>query len=114
MRNINEFVKKPQLTQIVLDDEDTVNTFGDSVIFYMKDFVDVNTYFDFFRSQSENSNQLNEVLQRLILNDQGKPVLRDDETLPIELAVKVLTKINEILGKSKTKPLMKEVGTQSA
>lgn len=114
MKSISDFSRKPELVQVVLDNEDIKQEFGDTVIFYMKDFVDINTYFEFFRSQSENDGNLSGILQKIILNEKGEPVLKDDEQLPVNLAVAALTKINETLGKSKTKSLMKEAGTQPA
>jgi hypothetical protein len=111
MKNISNFAKRPELVQIILDNEDIITEFGEPVIFYMKDYVDISTYFDFFRSQTDNVTGLNVILRKIILNEQGQPVLKEDEALPINLAVGALSKINENLGKSKTKPLMSETGT---
>ena len=110
MKSISEFAKKPQLVEIVLDNEDIINEFGEAVIFYMHDYVDINTYFEFFRSQSENGTGLNELLRKIILNAEGQPVLGAYDALPVKLAVGALAKINDNLGKLKTKPLMSETG----
>ena len=113
MKSISEFSKKPQLLEIVLDSDDIVAEYGEPVVFYMKDFVDISTYFDFFRGQADGiTNGLNDVLKKLILNKDGKPVMKDDEALPVDLAVAALGKVNENLGKSNPKSLMKETGTQ--
>jgi hypothetical protein len=111
MKSLTEFARKPQLIEIVLDNEDIVKEYGEPIVFYMNDFVDINTYFDFFRSQTDGKNSgLNQVLKRIILNKEGQPVMGDDEALPVDLAIAVLGKVNENLGKSKTKPLMNETG----
>lgn len=113
MKSISEFAKTPELMEIVLDSEDIIAEYGEPVVFYMKDFVDINTYFDFFRSQAEgNGEGLNEVIRKLILNKEGNTVLGPGQALPVDLAVAVLGKINENLGKSKTKSLTKEAGNQ--
>lgn len=112
MKTINEFARKPELVKIVLDGPEIKEEFGDEVVFWMKDFVDINTYFDFYKSQNENSSELNFILQKIILNENGEPVLKDDDALPVTLAVSALTKINDTLGKLKTKPLMKQDGIQ--
>jgi hypothetical protein len=54
---------------------------------------------------------LNEVLKKLIVNKDGQPALKEGQALPVDLAVAALSKINENLGKSKTKSLMSETGT---
>ena len=110
MKNIKNFAKKPELVQIVLNNPDIQEEYGDEVVFYIKDYVDINTYFDFFRNQADNASGLNEIIKRMILDEKGQPVLNADDELPVSLAVAALSKINETLGKLKTKPLMSETG----
>jgi hypothetical protein len=110
MKDIKEFARKPELIRIELDAEDVVAEFGDTVVFYMKDYVDVSTYFDFYRSQTDNPGGLNSVLKKLVLNAEGQPVMGDDQALPATLAIGALSKISEHLGKSRTKSLMSETG----
>lgn len=113
--DIKKLAKKPELIEIVLDDESLVKEYGDSITFWMKDFIDISTYFDFFRSQSDNAgDDLNAILAKLILNKQGKPALAEGECLPVDITMAALTKINENLGKSKTKSLTPETGKQPA
>jgi hypothetical protein len=102
--NIKDFARKPQLVEVTIDDEDIVTAYGEAITFYMMDFVKITTYFDFFRSQSENDgDRLNDILRKIILNAQGEPALKDDEILPIDICIAALTRINQTLGKSKTK-----------
>jgi len=111
MKSIKEFARKPQLVEIVLDDENIVTEYGEPITFWMIDYVDINTYFDFFKSQSgKDGQELNILMRKLIKNSEGEPVLADDEALPIDISVAALTKINETLGKSKTKLSMSETG----
>jgi hypothetical protein len=111
--NIAEFAKKPQLLEIHIDDEAIVAEYGEPITFWMMDYVDVNTYFDFFKSQTDgHSDQLNTLLRKIILNKEGKSALADDEALPIDISIAALTKINETLGKSKTKSSTQAVGIQ--
>jgi predicted nucleotide-binding protein (sugar kinase/HSP70/actin superfamily) len=111
--DIRQLAKKPELVEVVLDSESIVKEYGEPITFWMKDFVDINTYFEFFRSQQEKSgNDLNKLLAKLILNKEGTPVLNEEETFPIDITIEALTKINETLGKSKTKSLIQSNGTQ--
>jgi hypothetical protein len=110
--DIKELAKKPELVEVVLDGEDIVKEYGESITFYMKDFVDINTYFDFFRSQNEKSGEeLNKLMASLILNKEGKPVLAEGEGFPIDISIAALTKINETLGKSRAKSSIQNNGT---
>jgi hypothetical protein len=111
--DIKQLAKKPQLVEIIIDDEDIVKTYGETITFYMMDFVNINTYFDFFKSQNEKDGEtLNHLLKQIILKSDGTPALADEEGLPIDISIAALTKINETLGKSKTKPLTQSSGTQ--
>ena len=111
--DIKNLARKPQLIEIVLDDPAIVETYGETITFWMKDVVDINTYFDFFRGQNEGDGEnLKSILQQMILNKEGKPALAKDETLPIDISVAVLAKVNEVLGKSRTKSSMSEAGNQ--
>jgi hypothetical protein len=110
--NITELAKKPQLEQVVLDDPDLVETYGETITFWMYDHVDINTYFDFYKYQSEqNGELLMSALRKIILNAEGQPAIDENTVLPVDVSLSALTKINEHLGKSRAKLSKKEVGT---
>lgn len=115
MKNIGNFTKPPELLEIVLDGEDIVHEYGEPIVFWMKDFVDITTYFNFYRAQSEgNSGVLDDILRTLILDKNGKPAIKEGHALPVDIAVGALSKINENLGKLKTKPSTSTIGNQPA
>ena len=110
--NITNFVKKPQLLEIAIDDADIVETYGEAVKFWMKDHIDLDTYFDFYRYQKESSSeQLMATIRKIILKEDGTRAIADDEVLPLDLTLAVLVRINDNLGKSGTKKSVKEAGT---
>jgi hypothetical protein len=109
--DISNLAKKPQLTKLEITDEDIVKEFGETISFYIMDEMDVNTYFNFYKfQQNQDSELLNELLRKLILKQDGKPSIAKDQVLPVSLTLAVLVKINEFLGKTKTKPVDKETG----
>lgn len=111
MKSLKEFAKKPELLEIVLDSEDIIAECGEAITFYMYDYVDINTYFDFYRSQTEGK-KLDTVLQKIILDKDGNPAMDEGAVLPINLSVAVLGKVNENLGKLKTRLSTSEIGNQ--
>ena len=111
--DIKNFAKRPELIEVTLDDPSIVKEYGEPITFWMKDFVDLNTYFDFFRSQSDKTgDELAGLLAKIILNKEGEPVLQPGETFPIDITIAALTKINECLGKSKTRSSIQNLGNQ--
>lgn len=102
--DISKLAKKPQLVQLVLDEKDIVERFGEPITFYLKDHMGVSTYFDFYKlQQAEDDSLLNDLLRKLILKEDGTPALAEDEVLPVQLILAILMKINDFLGKSVTK-----------
>lgn len=99
---ISQVAKKPTLIKMDLDDAKIVETYGDVITFYMYDNIDLNTYFNFFKvQQDENGEELNKLIRKIILDEKGRQVVKDDEMLPIDICFAALVKINENLGKSK-------------
>lgn len=112
MSNIGKFAKKPELVRVQLTDEDIVKTYGD-VFFYVYDIVDVSTYFEFYQLQSQKEGaELMNLVRRLILDDKGKPALRADDSLPVDLALAAIGAVSAELGKSRTKSLTPTAGEQ--
>jgi hypothetical protein len=109
--DISKLTKKPQLTKIEISDKDIVDQYGDIVSFWIIDEMDISTYFNFYKlQQSQDSNQLNELLRTLILKEDGTPAIASDEILPVNLTLAVLVAINDFLGKSNTKQVDPEIG----
>jgi len=113
--NIQQFAKKPELVKIEITEVSIVETYEEPISFWIYDNVDISTYFDFFKSQSDGDGEkIYELLRKLIRNEQGEVCIPNDHILPIDIAIASLTAINERLGKSKTKPSTPMTGTQSA
>lgn len=113
--NIQQFAKKPELIKIEITEPAIVEAYDGPVSFWIYDSIDITTYFDFFKSQADGDGEkLNEMVRKLIRNEQGEICIQEGHVLPVDLAIASLTAINERLGKSKTKSSTQEVGTQPA
>ena len=112
--DISKFAKRPTLTQITLDEAEIVATYGEAIEFHMLDQMSISTYFEFYRlQQEENSDKLNDLIRKIILKEDGTPALAEGEIFPVDLTLGLLVKINEFLGKSKTKASTPVTGQQS-
>jgi len=111
--NIKEFASKPTLIEIIIDDQDLVEKYGEPITFFTYNIVRMSTYFDFFNARSKSEfNNLDKMMKSMILDKDGNQVLADDEDLPIDIAAAVINKIGEILGKSQSKASTKTTGNQ--
>lgn len=112
MSNIAQFAKKPELIKIQITDEDVIKSYGE-VFFYVYDIVDISTYFEFYQLQSQKEGaELMTLMRRLILDESGKPALKDSDSLPVDLALAAIAAVSAELGKSRTKPSTPTVGEQ--
>lgn len=109
--DIEKLKKTPALHQLTIDDENIIKNYGEPITFWMRDHIDINTYFDFYKCQQDaNEENLFAVIRKLILKSDGSPALTEGEVLPIDISIELLVKINDFLGKLRTKPLMQETG----
>lgn len=105
MTTLDKFVKKPEVVKLEITDEETIKDFGgEPIVFYMKDTISISNYFGYVKAQAEgNADALEDAMRSIILKEDGTPVLGEGETLPVQLAIAVLTKVNEFMGKSSTR-----------
>lgn len=111
--DVSKFAKVPQLTKIEISDKDIVETYGDIITFWIMDEMDIATYFNFYKlQQSQNSDELNELLRKIVLKEDGVPALKKDEIFPVDLTLAILVGINDFLGKLKTKQVTQTNGEE--
>jgi hypothetical protein len=111
--NIKEFASVPSFVEVVLNDKELVKKYGEPITFYTYDVVPLATYFDFFNARSNSEfQQLDTMMKKLILDQEGKPVLKSNEDLPIDIAAAAINKIGEMLGKSLGKTSIQTNGEQ--
>jgi hypothetical protein len=112
--DIAKLAQKPQLQKLTLDDADIVERFGEPISFWIYDHMGISTYFNFYKlQQSEDDNLLNDLLRKIILKEDGSPAVGPEEVLPVQLVLSILMRINDFLGKSNTKAsLIAETGKQ--
>lgn len=102
--NIKEFASVPKLIEIKLESEELLEKYGEPITFHTYDTVPMATYFDFYNARSNSEfEQLDKMMKKMILDNKGKPVLANNEDLPIDIAAAAINRIGEILGKSLSK-----------
>lgn len=102
--NISELKLKPKIIEMTIIDEDIKQKYGDEIKFHIYDYLDIPTYFAFFKAQSENNTEeLLNIMRKIILDEKGKPVMTQDYQLPIDIFTQAIVMISDHLGKSVTK-----------
>lgn len=90
---------KPQLIKITLDDDETVKAYGDLLEFWIYDRQDLDTFVKLATLDSKNFDKLASEVNKLILDEDGTPVVKEGLALPADLMMKSIQKVIECLGK---------------
>ena len=96
---LSQLAAKPQLIKFVLDDEDTIQEFGESLEFYSWDRQPLDIFMQLANAQRDNGGQLIDIVRKLILDEDGKEIISKDVMLPSNVMIRVIAKIVEQLGK---------------
>lgn len=97
---LSQLAAKPQLIQIILDDEETVKEFGEPLEFWTWDRQPMATFLKLAAVDAGNPSSVIESVKTLVLDENGKEIIADDNSLPTKIMMRVITKVVEGLGKS--------------
>jgi hypothetical protein len=96
---LSQIAAKPKLIVFSLDDEDTVKEYGEPVEFYSWDRQPLDIFMRLANADQQNLVEMITLVKTLILDEEGKEIIKDDNMLPSSLLIKVIAKVVETLGK---------------
>jgi hypothetical protein len=96
---ISDLAKKPQLMSVIINDEDIVAEYGESIEFWTWDRQPMDVFLKLAAVDVSNTGTIIEAVRELILDESGKPVLTGDVSLPTKVMMRVITQIVDGLGK---------------
>lgn len=96
---LSELAKKPQLTEVIIDDKDIVKTYGESLQFYIQDRLPIETYTKLASVKQDDPADMYKVIKDLILDENGNPVMSEGNVLPMDVMNAAIVKVTENLGK---------------
>jgi hypothetical protein len=96
---LTQLVKAPQLIRIELDDEEIRAEFGDSLEFWVWDRQPIDQFIKLATAKNDDLSVIIELINAMILDENGERVIKDNLTLPSNIILKVVNKVTEILGK---------------
>lgn len=96
---LSELAAKPQLQEIIIDDNDIVEAYGDSLSFFVMDRLPIETYTKLASVKTEDPGEMYNVIKDLILDEKGLPVMADGNVLPMDVMTAAVLKVTESLGK---------------
>jgi hypothetical protein len=97
---LSQLAAKPQLIKLEINDADTVKEFGEPIEFWTWDRQPLETFMKLAnQGDNQNAGGMIDVVRTLILDENGKEVIKGDVMLPSTVLIRVISKIVETLGK---------------
>jgi hypothetical protein len=96
---LTQLASKPQLIKITLDKPEIVERYGDSLEFWIYDRQPIDQFIKMATLGADNYGDIIRMVNDLVLDESGAPVLKDGESLPNDLMMTVIAQVVERLGK---------------
>jgi hypothetical protein len=96
---LSQIAAKPKLIPFTIDDADTVKEFGEPVEFYSWDRQPLEMFMKLANADQQDMASMIGLVKTLILDEEGKEIIKGDNMLPSNLLIKVIAKVVETLGK---------------
>ena len=96
---LKELAAKPQLVEIIIDDEAIVEEYGDNLSFFIHDRLPIEKYTHLASLNTDDAGAMYQVIKDLILDEDGLPVMSDGNVLPLNVMNAAVLKVTENLGK---------------
>jgi len=96
---LNQLVANPQLIKITLDDEDVIAEFGEPLEWWVWDRQPLEKFLKLASAENNSNDNIIATMREMILDEEGKPLLQGDASLPTGILIKVINKMVTLLGK---------------
>lgn len=96
---LSQLAAKPQLIRIELDTPEIVEQYQDTLEFWVYDRQDMEVFVKLATLDVNNFEKLTSLVNAMILDESGAPVVKDGLTLPSDVLMAAIQKVIEILGK---------------
>jgi hypothetical protein len=97
---LSQLAGKPKLIEVTIDDADIVEEFGEAIEFWTWDRQPMDVFLRLASVDASNYGSILDAVKTLVLDEEGKPILDGENSLPTKIMMRVITKVIEGLGKS--------------
>ena len=97
---LTQLAAKPQLIKVEINDEQVMAEYNEPLEFWIWDRQDMDTFVKLATIDYTNFAALSDIVKRLILDEEGNPIIRDDIALPSHILMKAIGAVVDTLGKS--------------
>lgn len=95
---LSDLSQKPKLIKILIDKDSIVEKYGEVLEFHIYDRQPLDV-FTKLANAKEDTAGVTELIQDMILDEDGNPVVKDGNVLPLDVIMEAVTLITSELGK---------------
>ena len=95
---LSDLSQKPKLIKILINSEKIIEKYGEELEFYIYDRQPLDV-FTKLANAKEDTAGITELIQNMILDEHGKPIVADGNILPLDVIMEAVTLITDELGK---------------
>jgi hypothetical protein len=99
MKQLSQIAAKPQLIEVVLDDEQTISEYGESIQFWTWDRQPLPMFMKLASLSGADTLAMIEVVRTLILDQEGQEIITEAAMLPTPVLLRAIARITDLLGK---------------
>lgn len=94
---------KPKLTKLLIDDEATVEKYGEAIEFYIYDRYSMEFYMELSSLDTEKEvDKMRAIAYDVMLDEEGNRIMQDGVELPMDIQIKAVEKTFVALGNAVT------------
>jgi hypothetical protein len=97
--NLTTLASKPQLIKITISNKEITEKYGDELEFWVYDRQPIEQFVKMATLGQDNFGEIIKLVNTLVLNEQGEPILKEGESLPTDVMMVVVNAVVERLGK---------------
>jgi len=95
---LTQLTAKPKLIKLELNDEEVIKEYGEPIEFWIWDRQPMDKYIKMANLKEGDVGTLIAAVRELVLDEQGRSVLTEEEVLPPKILTKVISKVVDTLG----------------
>ncbi len=77
-----------------------IEKYGETINFFILDRLPIDTFTKLASLKQDNIPEMYAVMETLILNEVGIPIMSEEKILPVDILTECILKVSEFLGKS--------------